>query len=633
MQRNRAQDHRGEVRAHDFRIRKGRTAVEVVFVVKPDADALGHAAAAACALIGGSLAHGLDEKLLDLRAVGIALHARESRIDDVADAGHRHGGFGDIRCKNDAPQAPRGLEDPVLFGSGQASVKRQDVRLPDACFSQPVGGVTDFALAREEHQNVAPARDFELRHGVVDRGEDLIIVLIRILDRPVADFHRIGATGNREHRSVLPVLCEVFGKALGVDRRRRYDHLEVGALRQEALQVPEKEVDIDRALVRFVDDDGVVGAQERIPLRFRKENAVRHELDRGARSRMVRKAHLEANNVAGFGFEFLGNAPGDRARGNAARLRMPDPPRLAAPGHKADFRELSRFARTRFAADDDHLVFFNCPDDLGRPLGYREPRHEFEGRNRVPAFGKGELLPPAGASLRFSIRPLSASLLGTRVVPGLGTLAGTRFRTSRAGAPGFGRPPAFGRTGSPAVRIRARFPRRLRACGSSLILRSLPNLGLRLRVLPVFCRSAASRLAEHCARSRGRVGEHGAEGALRRRKLLRLLRGLGLCDGLGERLRRGGCRLRRRLRERDRGGLLRRLCRRNAGALQTPLLKARGFLGRTLFGFLAARFLERLIHICAHLLEGREKSTVVRHENPENSKCLRRLAFGKETAL
>ena len=226
----------------------------------------------------------------------------------------------------------------------------------------------------------------------------------------------------------------MFGKALGVDRRRRYDHLEVGALRQKALQVPEEKVDINRALVRFVDDDGVVGAQERIPLRFREENAVRHELDRGARSRMVRKAHLEAHDVAGFGFEFLGNAPGDRARGNAARLRMPDPPRLTAAGHEADFRELSRFAGTRFAADDDHLVFFNCLDDLGRPLGYRKPRHEFERRNGVSAFGEGELLPPAGAPLRLSVRALSISLLRTRVVPGLRTLAGTRLRATRAGA-------------------------------------------------------------------------------------------------------------------------------------------------------------------------------------------------------
>ena len=66
MERNRAQDHGGKVRAHDFRIREGRTAVEVVFVVEADADAVGHAAAAARALIGRSLAHGLDEKLLDL---------------------------------------------------------------------------------------------------------------------------------------------------------------------------------------------------------------------------------------------------------------------------------------------------------------------------------------------------------------------------------------------------------------------------------------------------------------------------------------------------------------------------------------------------------------------------------------
>ena len=178
-------------------------------------------------------------------------------------------------------------------------------------------------------------------------------------------------------------------KAFGINRGGCNDHLKVGALRQKALQIPEQKVDVDRALVRFVDDDCVVGAKERIALRFSKENAVRHKLDRCARRRMVRKSDLEAHDIAGLRFEFLGDAAGNRARGDAARLRVADPSRPTSACHEADFRQLRRFARTCFAADDDHLIFFNRLDDLGSTFRNRKPRHEFERRNRRAALGKG----------------------------------------------------------------------------------------------------------------------------------------------------------------------------------------------------------------------------------------------------
>src|SRR5262249_35585759 len=48
----------------------------------------------------------------------------------------------------------------------------------------------------------------------------------------------------------LASFAEVRGEPLGVDRRRGDDHLEIRALRQELLQVPENEVDVEAALVR-----------------------------------------------------------------------------------------------------------------------------------------------------------------------------------------------------------------------------------------------------------------------------------------------------------------------------------------------------------------------------------------------
>ena len=350
---------------------------------------------------------------------------------------------------------------------------------------------------------------------------------------------------------------------------------------------------------------------------------------------MVREAHLEAHNIARLRFKFLGNAAGNRARGNAARLRVPDPPRLTAAGHEADFRKLRGFARTRFAADDDHLILFNCADDLRRPLGNRQSRHESKRRNGGPAFKKAELLPPARAPVRLSFRAVRLPFLRTEALARRGPVSGTRLGPPCGRALLLvGRTPALRRGAFPTRRIRTHRLRRLPDDGSVLIFRSLPDF----RVLPVFCRIAPLRLAESSARSGGRIGEHGAEGALRRRKPLRLLRRLRLW-----RRRRG------RLPDRSRGGLKKRLCRRllyglrdrfrgellpgDAGALTAPFLKARGLLGRTLFSFLSARFLERLIHICAHLLKGRKKSTVVRHENPEKIEGSPKVFFGKECCI
>jgi hypothetical protein len=75
----------------------------------------------------------------------------------------------------------------------------------------------------------------------------------------------------------------MLGKALGVDGRRRDDHLQIRPLRQDLAQVAEQEVDVEAALVRLVDDDRVVGAQQRIVLRLGQQDAVGHQLDRRAR--------------------------------------------------------------------------------------------------------------------------------------------------------------------------------------------------------------------------------------------------------------------------------------------------------------------------------------------------------------
>ena len=65
--------------------------------------------------------------------------------------------------------------------------------------------------------------------------------------RPVADLDRVGPPGHLDDRRGLPSRREVRGEPLRVDGRGGDDHLEVGAARQQLLEVAEQEVDVEAA--------------------------------------------------------------------------------------------------------------------------------------------------------------------------------------------------------------------------------------------------------------------------------------------------------------------------------------------------------------------------------------------------
>ena len=114
------------------------------------------------------------------------------------------------------------------------------------------------------------------------------------------------------------------GEALRIQRCRGDDELEVGPARQQLLEIAEQKVDVERALVRLVDDQGVVIFQQRIAVDFRQQNAVGHQLDAGVGRHLVVEAHLVADCAAEFGFQLRGNARRHRSRRHAARLGVAD---------------------------------------------------------------------------------------------------------------------------------------------------------------------------------------------------------------------------------------------------------------------------------------------------------------------
>ena len=136
--------------------------------------------------------------------------------------------------------------------------------------------------------------------------------------------------------------------------------LQVGPARQDLAQVAEQEVDVEAALVRLVDDDRVVGAQQRIALRLGEQDAVGHQLDAGAGRQPVLEADLVADDLAERRLQLLGDALGDARRGDAARLRVADQAAAVGarprPSAERDLRQLRRLARAGLAADDDDRV-------------------------------------------------------------------------------------------------------------------------------------------------------------------------------------------------------------------------------------------------------------------------------------
>ncbi len=142
-------------------------------------------------------------------------------------------------------------------------------------------------------------------------------------------------------------------EAAGVDRRARDDELQVGPLGQQPAQVAEQEVDVEAALVRLVDDDRVVAAQQAVVLDLGQQQAVGEQPHERLGAGLVLEAHRIADRGAKLDPELVGDPLCDRARGDPPRLRVGD---RRAPELEADLRQLRRLARAGLARDDDDLV-------------------------------------------------------------------------------------------------------------------------------------------------------------------------------------------------------------------------------------------------------------------------------------
>ena len=270
----------------------------------------------------------------------------------------------------------------LLVAPGEPRIKRQHLEARAEGLLDRLGGIAYLALARQEHQHVALPDFARFRAEFVERRDDAgrqarieAVIDVRI-ERPEACLDRVAAPRDLEHRRA----AEVAGEALRVDRRGGNEELQVRPARQHALEDAEQKIDVERALVRFVDDDCVVAPVERILARLGEQDAVGHQLDRGRGTRAVGEADLEADEAGGRAGHLLGEPGRDRARGDAPRLRVANDPTPECARLEQHLRQLRGLARARLAADDEHLVRFQRRDDLLAARHDRELRRIAERR-------------------------------------------------------------------------------------------------------------------------------------------------------------------------------------------------------------------------------------------------------------
>ena len=405
-ERGHAQDHRGQRGAADLGVGELRPRVVVGLAVEPDGDAVGHPPAAPGALAGRGLRHRLDRQPLHLEPVAVPGDASGAGVDDVADAGHGQRGLRDVRGQHDATAGVRG-EDPVLLGGRQARVERHHLGQRQVEALEHLGGVADLPLPGEEHEDVAVALARELLDRVDDalrlvaRGVGLVgVVLVgarRLLERAVADLHGVGATADLDDRGA----AEVVGEPLRVDGGAGDDQPQVGAPRQQLVEVAEQEVDGEAAFVRLVDDEGVVAQQVAVAGDLGEQDAVGHELDQGRVGRVVGEAHLVAHRAAELDTELLGDALGHRAGGDPPRLGVADGAAHPAAELEADLGQLRGLARAGLARDDDDLVVTDGRGDALALLAHREVGGVADlGHRRCaraqPRLGHDQVVHPAG---------------------------------------------------------------------------------------------------------------------------------------------------------------------------------------------------------------------------------------------
>ena len=102
------------------------------------------------------------------------------------------------------------------------------------------------------------------------------------------------------------------------------------------MQIAEQEIDVETALMRLVDDQGVVLEQISIIANLRQQDAIGHQLEVGPFPDVVTETDLVANAATDLLAQFGGYPAGQAACCDTTRLGMTDTPKHASAHFEAD---------------------------------------------------------------------------------------------------------------------------------------------------------------------------------------------------------------------------------------------------------------------------------------------------------
>ncbi len=166
-------------------------------------------------------------------------------------------------------------------------------------------------------------------------------------------------------------IIEKARHALDLQRRGGDDQLKIGPARQHALHHAQEQVDVERALVRLIHDDGVIAPQQGIRGEFREQQTVGHQYQARGRRHLVGEANSKSDRRADRLRQLFGDAGRQCARRQPARLGVRDQPSASALELEAVLRQLGALAGAGIAGDDQDLV---TPERIGDFLTARGNR-------------------------------------------------------------------------------------------------------------------------------------------------------------------------------------------------------------------------------------------------------------------
>ena len=157
----------------------------------------------------------------------------------------------------------------------------------------------------------------------------------------------------------------MLGEGLRIDGRRRDHQFQIRPLHQQALQVTEQEVDVQRALMCFIQDQHRVGPQHGVALNLGKQDAIGHELHARVTVRVIAEAHLAPDLAPPGHTKFFSHALGHTHRRHSPRLRAADLAANIVTLHlQAHLGQLRRLARSCFTRQNHHLMITYRRNDL-----------------------------------------------------------------------------------------------------------------------------------------------------------------------------------------------------------------------------------------------------------------------------